>query len=105
MSNPQTIKIDNTEYIRADSISIKPSKKKIVILQRGWVVVGDFSKEDVNCTLTNASVIRSWGTSKGIGELALNGPTEKTKLDPCGTCEFHELNIITMINIKHPEKW
>ena len=61
----------------------------IVILQRGWVVVGEYFKEGVNCRLENASVIRSWGTSKGLGELALNGPTDKTTLDKCGTVRFH----------------
>ena len=105
MSNPKNIKLDDDEYIRADCVDIKPSKKRIVILQRGWCVVGDFSQEGVNCTLTNSSVIRRWGTTNGIGELALNGPTSDTKLDPCGTCRFHELNIINTIDIKSPEKW
>jgi hypothetical protein len=105
MGNPNTIKLDNTEYVRADSINVKPTKKRIIILQRGWNVVGDFSQEGNQCTLTDSSVIRRWGTTKGIGELALNGPTSETKLDPCGTCRFHELNIIATLDIKHPENW
>jgi len=101
------ITIDGIKYVKASSVRspLKLSKKKIVILQRGWVVVGDFSKNGAHCMLTNSSVIRIWGTRKGLGELALEGPKEGTKLDPCGTCEFHELNIVAMMNIANPEKW
>ena len=105
MSKPNTIKIDEIEYVRADQAPVKPSKKKIVILQRGWIVVGDFSQEGQHCTLEKSSVIRSWGTSKGLGQLALEGPQSSTKLDACGTCEFHEMNVVAMLNIKNPEKW
>jgi len=105
MTKPNTIRIDEIEYVRADAVPVTPSNKKIVILQRGWIVVGDFAMEGQHCTLTNSSVIRSWGTSKGLGQLALDGPQSGTKLDPCGTCEFHELNIVAMLNVKYPEKW
>ncbi len=56
---------------------------KICVLQRGWVFVGRFSQEGNVCTLTNASNIRQWGTTKGLGEIADGGPTSKTVLDPC----------------------
>jgi len=91
------ISLNGVDYVRADSVTIPEGDTKIVILQRGWVMVGIFSKKDQNCKLENASVIRSWGTSKGIGEL-VNGTLPDTKLDPCGTVEFHELTIIAMIN-------
>lgn len=77
---------------------------KIVILQRGWVMIGKFEKNGSDCKLHNASVIRSWGTTKGLGELA-NGPTCSTKLDPChGVVEFHELTIVAMITVNQ-NKW
>jgi len=77
---------------------------KIVILQRGWVMVGRFEKNGSDCKLHNASVIRSWGTTKGLGELA-NGPTPSTKLDPCGgVVEFHELTVIATISC-NPKYW
>ena len=36
---------------------------KIVILQRGWVMVGKFERNGSDCKLNNASVIRNWGTN------------------------------------------
>jgi len=64
-------------------------KKTIVVLQRGWVVVGDYYQGEYENRLENASVIRKWGTSKGLGELALNGPQSKTELDKCGIVRYN----------------
>lgn len=65
---------------------------RICILQRGWVVVGKYSQRGSECKLTEANVVRVWGTTKGLGELAMSGPiTGKTVLDPCPDVYFHEL--------------
>lgn len=61
--------------------------KTILVLQRGWVAVGDLWENESAVKLTNASIIRRWGTTKGLGQLALEGPQEGTVLDPCGTVE------------------
>jgi hypothetical protein len=72
--------------------------KTILILQRGWVVVGDIDKDGEHLvSLTNASVIRRWGTTKGIGELALKGPQSNTVLDPCGVVEAHPQAVVMRI--------
>lgn len=61
----------------------------IVVIQSGWVFVGtkDASSPQGQLTFHNAACIRRWGTTKGIGELALSGPTGETVLDECGTLE------------------
>lgn len=64
---------------------------RICVLQRGWIVVGRYSQSGNECKLTDANVIRTWGTSKGLGEIASAGPTSSTKLDPCPDVIFHEL--------------
>ncbi len=74
------------------------SEIKIVILQRGWVFVGKFSKAGSACKLTDASNIRTWGTTKGLGEIAENGPTDSTKLDKVNDVSFHELSIVALID-------
>lgn len=79
------------------------SNKYIVILQRGWVFVGDFSQDQAECKLTNAFCIRRWGTTEGLGELALKGPLAETKLEPTPEITFHELTIIA--KIKCSERW
>lgn len=68
--------------------------KQIVVLQRGWVFVGNLKRVGNECELTDAACIRSWGTSKGLGEIAENGPTPNTKLDPCPTVRFHFLTSV-----------
>ena len=70
------------------------SDYRIVILQRGWVAVGNYRKEGQEVIIENASIIRIWGTTKGLGQLALHGPQENTVLDPCGTLKVHELAVI-----------
>lgn len=64
---------------------------RIVVLQRGWVVVGRYSQHGSDCKITNGFVIRNWGTDKGLGQLAMEGPLTNTKLDPCPDITFHEL--------------
>ena len=73
--------------------------KTILVLQRGWVVVGDLDAIETpeRVRLTNASVIRRWGTTQGLGQLALHGPLAGTVLDPCGSVEAHPQTIVMRI--------
>lgn len=71
---------------------------KIAILQRGWVFVGNFSKNGSACKLTDAYNIRTWGTTKGLGEIAEGGPTSNTKLDKVNDVSFHELSVVALID-------
>lgn len=94
--------IDDIEYSPAGEID---GDIKIVILQRGWIIVGRFERNGSDCKLHNASVIRAWGTTKGLGEIAKDGPTSNTKLDPChGLVEFDYLTVVATISCAS-EKW
>lgn len=107
MTTPTTIRIDNAEYVRADSITKQPdpdSPIRIVVAQRGWVLVGHYSEDGARVFLDNASVIRIWGTKKGLGELATSGPLANTVLDPAGHVEFHRLGVVLTIACD-PAKW
>lgn len=78
---------------------------QIVILQRGWVMVGKMKKTGYQCELSSASVIRRWGTTQGLGELADKGPLTDTKLEPCKReVRFHYLTVIATISCNE-EKW
>lgn len=60
---------------------------QIVVIEGGWVLVGIVKQKSTSTStvaLVNAHVIRQWGTTKGLGEIALNGPTPKTVLDKLG---------------------
>jgi hypothetical protein len=37
---------------------------------------------DKRSVTTDCAVIRVWGTTRGLGQIAFNGPTDKTILDP-----------------------
>lgn len=78
---------------------------KIVILQRGWVMIGKLERNGSECKLHNASVIRNWGTTRGLGELATEGKKKDTKLDPCGgVVEFDYLTVVATIAVD-ASKW
>ena len=73
---------------------------KIVVLQRGWVMIGRLEREGSECKLHNASVIRQWGTTKGLGELASEGKKASTKFDKCGgVVEFDYLTVVAAISV------
>lgn len=38
--------------------------RQIVILQRGWVIVGKMTRTGNDCEVTEGAVIRRWGTSE-----------------------------------------
>jgi hypothetical protein len=100
------VEINGIKYVRKDSIQTKQFEGdiKIVVLQRGWVYIGRFEKNDNYCKLHNAYNIRSWGTTKGLPEL-VNGATKDTKLDKCeGIVEFDWLTVIHTITV-NSAKW
>jgi len=71
----------------------------IAVLQRGWVMVGRRHTDGVTVTLTDASVIRRWGTTRGLGELE-KGPTGSTALEPCKRpVRYHELQEIFTLEV------
>lgn len=71
---------------------------KIVVLQRGWVVIGRYEQDGEYGVLTDAYVIRKWGTSAGLGQLALQGKQADTILDKTGTVRFHGLTTVAVID-------
>lgn len=58
---------------------------QIAILDRGFVYVGEVTTDAEWCVITNAKNVRRWGTTRGLGELAANGPLSATAIDPAGT--------------------
>jgi len=101
----ETITVNGKTYYAEKPSSDIIGDLKIVVLQRGWVLIGRFKRGGDRCTLSNASVIRRWGTTKGLGELADEGPKQDTLLDKChGLVEFNELTMVLSISARE-EKW
>ena len=62
----------------------------IYVMERGFVLVGrpaDIQRDPLFVALDDCGVVRRWGTSKGLGELATEGPKPETIIDrePDGT--------------------
>lgn len=68
-------------------------KVQIAILISGFVFVGLITQADGYIEIRNAKNIRRWGTTKGLGQLAIQGPQKETILDETGTIRvpFHSL--------------
>ena len=80
-TNIQELTIEGQVYVPKDSQKTPATGDiRIVVLQRGWVVIGKYCEQDNEVSLFPSAVIRVWGTTKGLPEL-VNGPTSQTKLD------------------------
>ena len=78
---------------------------RIVILHRGWIVVGRVFQSGCEVKIKNGAVIRIWGTSAGLGELAEKGPLVNTKLDKqSNTMIVHEAAVIAQLEVSQ-SKW
>ena len=100
---PETIKIDEVEYVRKDSIKDTDGEIKIAVLDRGFVYIGCVKTEGDFYIITKARNIRVWGTTKGLGEL-VSGPTASTRLDMVGTVRVPAKALISLIDVEQ-EKW
>lgn len=101
------IKVNGIDYVRKDAFREKEydGDIKICILQRGWVMVGRLERNGDACKLHNANVVRVWGTTNGLGEIAKGGPTPSTKLDKThGVVEFNDATMIACIACEE-SKW
>lgn len=73
--------------------------KQILVIKLGWVLVGDVTDTAEGVLrVENTSVVRRWGTAGGLGELAMNGPTENTVLDKTGSVTVERRNVLFRID-------
>jgi hypothetical protein len=65
MSNaPNTIKIDDVEYVRRDQIPAPPAApvgtRAVIVVDRGWVFAGDVTRENGRIRLSRAVHVLKW---------------------------------------------
>lgn len=70
---------------------------QIVIAERGWIYVGLCRREGDQIVIEGCQNVRRWGTSLGLGEIALKGPTKDTVLDFYGVVRVHILAVCGQI--------
>jgi len=76
----------------------------VVVLDRGFVYVGEVEIDEAWCVISNARNIRYWGTKNGLGELVLNGPQKETNLDAVGTVRAPMHAVISVMDTE-AAKW
>lgn len=98
--------VEETET--ATQVTEKPEavdpKTMIVVLDRGYVYVGKVTRKNDHLTITDAQNIRRWGTTNGLGQLALSGKQPNTVLDPAGTV-LVPLRAVIHSLLCNPEHW
>jgi len=83
----------------------------IFVMERGFVLVGMPQQNSDNFlfwNLTSCGVVRNWGTTEGLGQLAREGPRTETKIDrePDGTeISKHATYRRIPCNMKAWKKW
>ncbi len=73
---------------------MNPETMQVVIGQRGWVWVGMTKREGDHIVIRDARVVRLWGTTRGLAQIANEGPTKDTKLDDPCTVRVHVLAVV-----------
>lgn len=71
----------------------------ILVMREQFVLVAqiDQAEEALFLRLSHAAVVRIWGTSRGLGQLAEEGPRSGTKLDPEHTELVNKLEVSRII--------
>ena len=79
MTKPNTIKIDDVEYVRSDLLlAPKTGTRAVVVVDRGWIFAGDVTRENGRIKLSRALHVFKW---EGIG-FAKMVETAKADLRP-----------------------
>lgn len=80
---------------------------RIVVIEGGWVLAGHYSSKDGLITLQQSSVIQRWGTTKGLGELCLSGPTGESTIHPTGIAEMNQRSVLFTLKVRQEiaDKW
>ena len=60
MGTPNTIKIDEVEYVRADSCQPPKGNRAVVVVDRGWIFAGDVTRENGRIKLSRALHVFRW---------------------------------------------
>lgn len=75
----------------------------IVVLDQGFVYVGDCAFGERYLTISNARNVRKFGTENGLGQLR-NGPTGRTVLDEAGTVVVPVGRVVHLLKAVWPTK-
>ena len=73
---------------------------QIVVLDKGFVYVGEVELTGNHCIVENAMNVRKWGTKEGLLQLAATGPLPETRLDGRGQIRCDRSQVIHFIKCR-----
>jgi hypothetical protein len=78
MADIETIKINEVEYVRKDSLTPKPNgNRAIIVVDRGWIFAGDVTRENGRIKLSRALHVFKW---ESVGFAGMIENTKKADL-------------------------
>lgn len=77
------------------------TKTNIIVVDNGFVFIGELQFHEGFTTVLNCKNIRSYGTTDGLGQIALKGIQEETKLDDFGVITVPNSKVIFTIDCTH----
>lgn len=82
MNKPNSIKIDEVEHVRADSVKAAPTgARAVVVVDRGWIFAGDVTEENGRIKLSRALHVFRW-ESIGFNGMIASPKSSKVMLKP-----------------------
>ena len=101
MNEIETIKINEVEYVRADSLQVKPTgNRAIIVVDRGWIFAGDVTRENGRIKLSRALHVFKWET---VGFAGIITNTKKADLRPIADVDIPEDSEIFSVPVD--ESW
>ena len=87
MSKPESIKIDDVEYVRKDTRAVPIiGNRHVVVVDRGWIFAGDMTREDGRIKLSRALHVFKWDNI-GFAKMV---ETAKADLRPIANVDIPE---------------
>ena len=88
MNTIETIKINEVEYVRADSVKAQPSgTRAIIVVDRGWIFAVDVTRENGRIKLSRALHVFKW---ESVGFAGIIENTKKADLRPIADVDIPE---------------
>lgn len=91
-------------HAESESVTEQFFGYSVVVLDRGFVYVGEARRTGDMLRIQDARNIRYWGTDKGLHQLVLSGPTSKTRLDEAANIQA-PMRAVISIHETDAGKW
>jgi len=101
MTKPNSIKIDEVEYVRKDLVNTPVvGNRAVIVVDRGWIFAGDVTRENGRIKLTRALHVFKW---ESVGFAGMLENTKKADLRKISDVDIPEDSEIFCVPVH--ESW